>query len=253
MIPEADPVWLMDNDDGPTGQLLKALPADWRDGLRTQLPAAQSTENPWEQLVGGANGTPQARVFEAGASQWRALGRLARIRTGAATMRSDWPIKKDSNPARRRVTLHWLGWDDGWRHWRKMKSTPEARPFLQDFEASEKLHRAEAAKRGTSGARQLPDWEERIDRIARDLVFRWMASGLREVPGFCWWSDSATTEFFAHTANRPNLMNSWVRATTARLGLRKAGFVWVSGVKLGHDTITLLSTDHKPLWMLYKR
>lgn len=252
MIEEASPLWLMEQDPGPAGNLLRRLPAGWQVALRELGARASLEANPWSALIAQESTPAWRNFFRAGESQWNALRHLARIRTGASTLRTDWPTAHpDSERALRRTVEHWLKTDIGTAHWQRLQTDPSAKGFHEDLGNAAQHYRTREAKRGRQ-THPLRMWDEVVPRAVLQIATRWMALCVGTAPGFCWWSDRATAQFFELASPNNRLDEGWFRKTTTRLGLRKARRVLVSSVRKQGRNAVLLDYSGKTVAVLQR-
>ena len=228
-----DSVSVIAADAGLAGQLLRRIPEPWYSSL---LSEADKQAEPWKWLLSISN-VPKGfrQLFAAAQSQREALYRIAEMARGGGTIENSWGRKlteaiksgdtKTLLHAQKKVFTSFWKYDHAEF---LLEAARQKSPSLetQISNMAGLLYKKKRRKFGPSTADSLGkpaifEQENLTEKVAWLLVNGWLrvSNGL---PGLCFFTDKALTDFIADLLRCPQLQFETVRKTRQMLGLKKA-------------------------------
>ncbi len=256
--PVFDSLTILSYDPGIIGFELRQLP-NWE----WILAEADKCNDPWKFLLAISNlSKPFKRLFEAGLSQRTAWMRIAEIAVGAGSIEKSWfqeiEDAEQAGDINRVAHARQKVCKALWKYDRSIFSEPsinhlsnEAARTLRKIDQAiyQKTRRKHGSAKADSPCRPINHFkfETITEKIALTLVPSWLRNK-NAVPGYCFFSDIALSDFLGIYLNLHGLGLETVRKTRQFLRLKKASTVIYELKKLSDGTINLLDRRKHPVW-----
>lgn len=218
---------------GLVGQILRRIPEPWCSSL---LSEADKQAEPWKWLLSLSN-VPRGfrQLFSAAQSQRKAIYRIAEMARGGGGIENSWGEKlveaiktgdtKTVLHAQEKVFASFWKYDHAKYLLEAARRESPARE-AQVRNMAAQLHKKACRKLGRTKADALAkpavfQLANIREKVAWCLVKGWLrvSNGL---PGLCFFTDDALTDFIADHLKLPQLQFDTVRKTRQFLGLKKA-------------------------------